>query len=159
MAFWEETGKAQQAKSCPSTQEPLDDFINKIEADRRSTSVGIPLSSLPSSTHVLDVFKPVSTDDMRNIITGSPCKSCALDPLPTSVLKEFLSELLPFITDLCNSLIQGLLPPSQRHDTITPRLKKRLSFGCKKLQIDFQFKFLSKTVEKVDLPPSHQLSG
>ena len=53
-------------------------------------------------------------------------KSCALDPLPTQILKEFLSELLPFIVQMCNaSLSQGCLPVSQRHAIVTPRLKKQ----------------------------------
>ena len=56
---------------------------------------------------------------------SSQSKSCALDPLPTNILKEFLPEVLTFITDLCNtSLRQGMLPLSQRHAIVTPRLKK-----------------------------------
>jgi len=37
------------------------------------------------------------------VITSSASKFCALDPLPTAVLKEFLPELLPFLTDFCNA--------------------------------------------------------
>ena len=48
-----------------------------------------------------------------------------LDPLPTAVLKEFLPELLPFLTDLCNaSLTEGSLPVTQRHAIVFPRVKK-----------------------------------
>ena len=40
-------------------------------------------------------------------------------------MKEFLPELLPFLTDLCNSsLTRGCLPVSQRHAIALPRLKK-----------------------------------
>jgi len=52
-------------------------------------------------------------------------KTCALDPVLTSIVKQFLPELLPYLTAMCNtSLQQGCLPLSQRHAIITPRLKK-----------------------------------
>ena len=59
-------------------------------------------------------------------LTDAPLtKSCTLDPLPTAFMKEFLSELLPFLTGLCNSsLTQGHLPNSQWHAIVFPRLKK-----------------------------------
>jgi len=58
----------------------------------------------------------------RNEISN---KSCALDPLPTTSMKEFLPELLPYLTDLCNSsLTVQCLPVSQRRASILPRLKK-----------------------------------
>ena len=53
-------------------------------------------------------------------------KSRALDPLPTHVFKEFLLELLSYITDMCNApLSQATIPVTQRHAIITPRLKKQ----------------------------------
>ena len=37
---------------------------------------------------VLDSFTEVSEDDIRKIINSSPTKSCALDPIPTWLLKK-----------------------------------------------------------------------
>ena len=52
-------------------------------------------------------------------------KSCSLDTIPTSTLFEFMDDLLPFITSMCNkSLLEGQLPLSQRHALVTPILKK-----------------------------------
>ena len=52
---------------------------------------------------------------MSRIITAAPSKSCDLDPLPTDILRQFLPELLPYITKMCNaSLRDGTLPMSQR---------------------------------------------
>ena len=46
-------------------------------------------------------------------------------PLPTSILREFLDELLPFICTMCNvSLQHGRLPESQKEAIVTPILKK-----------------------------------
>ena len=55
----------------------------------------------------------------------SPSKSCSLDPIPTTILKEGIDDLLPFLTAMCNaSLLEGHLPVSQRHAIITPLIKK-----------------------------------
>ena len=45
--------------------------------------------------------------------------------MPTSILKEAIDVLLPYLTVRCNaSLLSGRLPVSQRHAFITPLLKK-----------------------------------
>jgi len=55
----------------------------------------------------------------------SPVTSCTLDPVPTFMVREFVELLLPFLTTMVNtSLTQGQLPASQKHATVTPRLKK-----------------------------------
>ena len=58
-------------------------------------------------------------------ITAALSKSCELDPISTDTLKQFLPELAPYITKMCNaSLREGMLPTSQRGAVVTPRLKK-----------------------------------
>jgi len=92
----------------------------------RNTTGGEDVSTeMPLATKFLDSFQSCTVGNVRSIIMNAQSKSCALDPLPTDVLKQFLPEVLPFVTDLCNaSLQQGCLPLSQRHAIITPRLKK-----------------------------------
>ena len=64
--------------------------------------------------------------DVRRVLTSSPAKTCALDPLPTSVLLDVVDVLLPFICVMCNtSLREGCLPSSQKEAIITPVLKKQ----------------------------------
>ena len=64
--------------------------------------------------------------DLEKIIITSPVKSCALDPIPTFLLREFLDELLPFIHIMCSkSISTGTLPSSQKKAIVTPRLKKK----------------------------------
>ena len=111
--------------NCPSPREFAEFFERKVATVRNST-VGEAVSSvLPYTSEILKSFQPCTTNDVRSVITKAPSKSCALDPLPSDVLKLFLPELLPFITALCNaSLQQCCLPSSQRHAIITPRLKK-----------------------------------
>ena len=52
---------------------------------------------------VLDSFTEVSEDDVRKIIHSSPKKSCALDPIPTWLLKKCEDELIPVLTLIVNT--------------------------------------------------------
>jgi len=62
---------------------------------------------------------------VRRLITMAPTKSCALDPIPTFLLKEVIDVLLPYLTSMVNaSLREGRLPQSQKHAVVTPLLKK-----------------------------------
>jgi len=91
--------------------------------------------------------------------------------LPTDVLKQFLAQLLPYITDMCNaSLQQGCLPLSQRRAIVTPRLNKSGmdEADVKSYRPISNLTFMSKTVERLvcrqlvaflqkhSLLPSHQ---
>ena len=121
-------GTRQQTTSksnCPSAQDLLNFFIEKVATVRRDTVCQTPSSFLPPAPATIDEFQTLSADDIQKVIMSSPTKSFALDPLPTYVVKEFLPELLSYITDMCDaSLSQGIIPVSQRHAIITPRLKK-----------------------------------
>ena len=49
---------------------------------------------------------------------------CALNPIPTFLLKEMVDVLLPYVTSMINaSLREGRLPSSHRHAVVTPLLK------------------------------------
>jgi retron-type reverse transcriptase len=81
-----------------------------------------------------------------------PTKLCALDLIPTFLLKDLISCLAPFVTSMCNApLKEGNLPTSQRHALVTPLLKKS------NLDIDqlanyrpvSNLTFMSKVVERL----------
>ena len=70
-------------------------------------------------------FKPLTYTDIRKIIMQAPTKSCLLDPIPTSLLKECIDLLLPSITKITNfSLVSGIVPCSLKSAVITPKIKK-----------------------------------
>ena len=55
----------------------------------------------------------------------SATKSCTLDPIPTHVLKDHDSSLVPIITKMVNiSMSSGTVPPSVKMALVTPLLKK-----------------------------------
>ena len=80
----------------------------------------------------------------------APSKSCSLDPLPSSVLKDILSEVMPFVAYMCNASLQDdRLPFIQRHAVVTHRLKKANADAAdaKNYRLISNLTFISKVVE------------
>ena len=126
---------------------------SKVEAIRSATAAAPP----PVFTHTgsnLDSFEICPPDEVSKIIKASAAKSCDLDPAPTFLVKEFLDELLPHLTRLCNVSIQsGCLPSSQKTAMVMPRLKKS---GLDPAEIKnyrpiSNLPFMSKVIEKLIL--------
>ena len=70
-------------------------------------------------------FEPVTEGDISLIIKSSKPKSCELDPIPTTLLKQCSTELTPIITRIANlSLKTGSLPDIYKHAIIRPLIKK-----------------------------------
>ena len=107
-----------------------DDFLKffdqKVKTVRTATEGRPPSPSTTVTANVsLSMLSPCSEDEVRRLILQSPTKSCALDPIPTFVLKELVDVLMPYVTAMINaSLCAGRLPPSQKHAVVTPLLKK-----------------------------------
>ena len=56
---------------------------------------------------------------------NSSTKACALDPMPTWLLKELPPSIAPLTTDFINSSLQsGVIPDSMKSAAVTPLLKK-----------------------------------
>jgi hypothetical protein len=99
----------------------------------------------------LTSFTPMTEEEVRKIIVKSANKSCALDPIPTWLVKDTLDILLPVITSIINkSLSTGEVPPSMKNALVIPILKKIL-LDCEILK-NFRpvsnLSFLSKVTEK-----------
>ena len=104
--------------------------------------VGSPLTNFTEATEA----------EILNIIKQSPSKSCELDPLPTWLLKECTSELVPLITDIVNmSLRESLIPTTLKTALIRPLLKKTGldSDILKNYRPVSNLTFISKIIEKV----------
>ena len=73
----------------------------------------------------LHVFQEVNENDVSRIIKSSTSASCELDPLPTTLTKKCIDELLPVITAMVNaSLNSGVMPCLFKRAIVTPLLKK-----------------------------------
>ena len=131
-------------------------FKSKIDKIRESLDNAMPSAPLFSSFHgkPLTLFDLASQDEIEKIIIESSTKHCDLDPLPTSLLKNCLPDLLPCITHIINdSLISGDVPVCYKDALVKPLLKKPgLDFNIlKNFRPVSNLPFLSKILEKVVL--------
>ncbi len=133
-----------------------DFFIQKIE------NIRVKLDSDPDIIHDMAIdpinveieplseFKPISDNDVRNLFMKAATKSCALDPLPTSLLKECIDSLLPVLSLIVNlSLRYGNFPEEWKLAIILPLLKKiGLELIYKSYRPVSNLQFVSKVTEK-----------
>ena len=73
----------------------------------------------------MNVFERASEDEIKKLILSSSSKSCDLDPIPTSVLKNCLDILITPITDIINiSMETSTFPQNFKEAHVRPLLKK-----------------------------------
>jgi hypothetical protein len=127
-------------------------FTDKVDEVRAATENAPPPSYSLYSGSQLTSFKDVTVEEVRKFVLGSPIKTCALDPLPTTVLLEVIDELLPFIWMMFNaSLNQSCLPSSQKAAIMTPVLKKSDADldELKSYRPISNLTFISKVIERI----------
>jgi hypothetical protein len=100
----------------------------------------------------LSTFSPTTEAEIKSIIMKSPSKSCELDCIPTSLIKENISIFAPYFADIVNkSLATGSFPQSQKIAHVRPLLKKvNLDKEVlKNYRPVSNLKFIGKTIERV----------
>ena len=102
--------------------------IDKIHAYlHEKRTVDPDLSSSESTTCQVELsdFAVLSQDTVKEYAYKSAKKSCILDPLPASLMKNCLDMLLPTITNIVNlSLSTGTMPETLKVAELVPALKK-----------------------------------
>ena len=100
---------------------------------------------------MLDSFTKVSEGDIRNIIHSSPTKSCALDPIPTWLLKKCGDELIPVLTLIVNTSMSCTeFPRELKRAILTPLIKNILDAEILKNYIPVsKLSVLSKLIERI----------
>ncbi|GFS10099.1 hypothetical protein ElyMa_004799100 [Elysia marginata] len=93
------------------------DKISKLrqELDHDAEDPGTETAdSVPKfSGDIFRNFKEITAQEVKNILTASPSKTCSLDPIPTKLLKTCLDSTLPEITNIfIQSLSTGVVPDS-----------------------------------------------
>ena len=100
----------------------------------------------------ITVFESVSEDEIKKLILSPSSKSCELDPIPTSVLKNCLDIVITPITDIINiSMETSTFPKNFREAHVGPLLKKTSlpKNELKNHRPVFSLCFISKILEKV----------
>ena len=73
----------------------------------------------------MESFTQITHKELEKIIIRSNSKSCALDPIPTSLLKSLLPVLLPTICEIVNkSLMENAMPQTLKEAIVKPLIKK-----------------------------------
>ena len=100
------------------------DEIKRIREDLDSRSCDPPTFTVFEGPF-LPQFEPVTEKVIRELIIKSPTKSCMLDPIPTSLTKQCLNDLVSFITVIVNACLSaGIVPQQFKQALVTPLLKK-----------------------------------
>ena len=100
--------------------------IRKIQSKLNSDDQQLD-SEVDTSNPVneLFAFDTATEEEIEKIIKASPTKSCALDAIPTFLLKQCLDVLLPCLTTIVNqSLSSASVPVALKQAMVTPLLKK-----------------------------------
>ena len=111
-----------------------DSFIAKVRLIR--TSIDQHKQQTQNSTTIaqisltiFDSFHPVVIVQLYTIIKSSKPASCALDPIPTSLLHECLEDILPTLTHIINTLtLSGHFPTNMKTITVKPLLEMLLRY-------------------------------
>ncbi|PIK49456.1 hypothetical protein BSL78_13649 [Apostichopus japonicus] len=75
--------------------------------------------------HHLTEFIPITDEFVEKLIRSSTSKSCRLDPLPTTLVKNCKEVTVSILTRIINSsLVSGIFPRSLKLAVIRPLLKK-----------------------------------
>ena len=86
------------------------DKIKRIREDLDSSSCDPPTFAVFEGP-LLSQFEPVIEKVIRELIIKSPTKSCMLDPIPTSLKKQCLDDLVSLIMVIVNASISaGIVP-------------------------------------------------
>ena len=86
-------------------------FSDKIDRILDSRSCESPTFAIFDGPQ-LSQFEPTTEELIRELILKSPTKSCMLDPIPTSITKQYLDDLVSLITFIVNaSLSTGIVSP------------------------------------------------
>ena len=106
-------------------QQFADFFPEKIHKIRNMFQDITPLQTQESDIPKIGSFSPMPESQVKKIIMEMQSKSCELDPIPTTLLKEVLHIVLPTITKIANlSLSQGEFCSAWKTATVHPLLKK-----------------------------------
>ena len=78
-------------------------------------------------TPAFSELQPTCESEVKKLILGSNSKSCSLDPIPTTILKQCIDALLPILVKIINlSFASSTFPDTLKLALVIPLIKKIL---------------------------------
>ena len=94
-------------------------------------------------------FQPTTISEVKTVIMGVPSSSCEQDPIPTSLIKEFVDDFAPYLTKVVNlSLSNRIFPSCLQHAIVKPLLKKS-NLEKQQLKNYRSIASISKVIERI----------
>ena len=107
------------------------DKINTIMIQLQLTEAGQInpnyIESQYETEHRMQSFIPVFSSDISSIISSSPAKHCAIDPLPTAMLKENHGIFSGIIANIVNTSLQQGVVSEMLKEALLKALIKSMS--------------------------------
>ena len=113
--------------SLPELPEAFCKFFSDKIKDIRCELDSCPIDNdfIPFDGIPLTCFRPVLEETVRDLVLKSPTKSCALDPIPTGLLKACIDSLAHLIARIVNEYLEsGTVRDVLKQAIVTPLLKK-----------------------------------
>ena len=130
-------------------------FISKIANTRDTLIAKQGQLLLPPVLHqitvpCMDSFRSLSDDDVSAVVKKSPTKSCEADPIPTSLFKDILPNILPLLREIVNKSLQtGTFLDDLKVALVIPLLKKtNLDLVEKNYRPVSNLQYIGKLIEK-----------
>ena len=147
--------------SCSSPKEWCDKFadffFDKIVTIRHQLDTlsitDAPLFALIDDAIItceLSAFSPTSENELSGIVKKIAAKSCSLDPVPASLLRYCIDDLLPIIKRtviVSLSFNSASMPSSSKNAVLSPLLRKLSVPRLWDLSTCINQKFLSKVID------------
>ena len=131
-------------------------FSDKVQSIRDRFPVlqtpGMDHSENYQVTSKLDRFSLVNEHELAKCIVAMRQTQCALDPIPTALLRKCLGDIIGLICSIVNSSLEiGVVPNSFKRAIVNPLIKKRSLDPdvLKNYRPVSNLSFLSKVLEKV----------
>ena len=134
------------------------EMVALIHQGIQATLTDLDLGALPWGPEELPAacsltcFRLATHDDIRQLVSMAPTKSCELDPMPTWLLKQCGDGIIPSMTSISNmSLESGVVPGCLKKALVRPLLKiASLDADClKNYRPVSHLSFISKQTERV----------
>ena len=113
---------------------------NELICNNLETSLNSSTDQVSDSVSIFcgvsfEQFNVVSEADIGKIFGSSPTKSCALDPIPTWLLKQYQDQLAPVLTTIVNASLSCAQFPTERKKAFLTPLIKKMIIDCEILRI------------------------